>query len=320
MKSIYVADLTEGTDLFNEPFLLADVVRRETKDGRPYLLSTFRDRTGQMNGVFWDVPPHVEKEAMAGTVTLVTGRVNSYKNSLQITATDLNPIEAPSMSEFLPSSGRPVEQMIAELRLFIESLDSPWQEVVAAVLLEEQFLAQFANAPAARSMHHAYVGGLIEHTLSMARVARFLADHYPHVNKSLLLAGVLLHDLGKAMEYETTGSFDFTDDGRLVGHIMRAIILIESAADRLVASGELSLTADQRRQLVHLIASHHGTQEWGSPVVPKTLEAILLHQVDLLDSRVQGFFDHLNNDEGDNLWTVRQSYMFNTELRRPPDL
>jgi 3'-5' exoribonuclease len=191
---------------------------------------------------------------------------------------------------------------------------------VAAILLDEPFLNQFANAPAARSMHHAYVGGLIEHTLSMARVARFLADHYSHVNKSLLLAGVLLHDLGKAMEYETTGSFDFTDDGRLVGHIVRATILIERAADELAAQGQLSLSEDQRRQLVHLIASHHGTLEWGSPVVPKTLEAILLHQVDLLDSRVQGFFDHLSNDDGDDLWTVRPSYMFNTELRRPPDL
>ncbi|MGD2076842.1 MAG: HD domain-containing protein [Chloroflexota bacterium] len=319
MKSIYVADLEEGADLFNEPFLLADVVRRETKDGRPYLLSTFRDRTGQMNGVFWDVPPHVEKSARAGTVLLVTGRVRSYKNALQITATDLNPVETANMSDFLPSSKRPVEEMMAELRLFVDSLESPWQEVVTAVLLDEAFLAQFANAPAARSMHHAYVGGLIEHTLSMARVARFLGDHYPHVNKSLLLAGVLLHDLGKALEYESTGSFEFTDDGRLVGHIVRTTIMVEAGIDTLLATGQVVISESQRRQLVHLIASHHGTQEWGSPVVPKTLEAILLHQIDLLDSRVQGFFDHLENDDGEGKWTARQSYMFNTELRRPPN-
>ena len=320
VKSIFVADLIEGTDLFNEPFLLTDVVRRETKDGRPYLLSTFRDRSGQINGVFWDVPPDAEKAAKAGTVTLVTGRVRSYKNALQITATDLNQIQVSSMSEFLPSSGRAVDEMVAELQLFIESLDSPWQEWVGAVLLDEQYLTRFANAPAARIMHHAYVGGLIEHTLSMARIARYLADHYPHVNKSLLIAGVLLHDLGKALEYETTGSFDFTDDGRLVGHIVRATIMIERAADDLVANGRVAISEDERRQLVHLIASHHGTQEWGSPVVPKTLEAILLHQIDLLDSRVQGFFDHLQNDDGEDLWTLRPSYMFNTELRRPPGL
>jgi 3'-5' exoribonuclease len=320
VKSIFIADLIEGTDLFNEPFLLDDVIRRETKDGRPYLLSTFRDRTGKINGVFWDVPPDAEKSAKAGIVTLVTGRVRSYKNALQINATDLNPIQVSSMSDFLPASGRALDEMVAELRLFIESLDSPWKELVDAVLLDEQRLSLFANAPAARSMHHAYVGGLIEHTLSMARVARFLADHYPYVNKSLLLSGVLLHDVGKAMEYETGGSFDFTDDGRLVGHIVRSIIMIEHAADELVSSGSVRISEEQRRQLIHLIASHHGTQEWGSPVVPKTLEAILLHQIDLLDSRVQGFFDHLQNDDGGDLWTSRPSYMFNTELRRPPDL
>jgi 3'-5' exoribonuclease len=318
VKSIYVTDLAEGSDLFNEPFLLVDVVRRETKDGRPYLLSTFRDRTGQMNGVFWDVPPDIEQSAKAGTVTLVTGRVRSYKNTLQITATDLNSIDASGMSEFLPSSGRPVDEMIAELRLFIDELERPWRDLVTQILLEQEFLTVFANAPAARSMHHAYVGGLLEHTLSMARIGRFLVDHYPHVNRSLLLAGVLLHDLGKALEYETLTSFEFTDDGRLVGHIVRATIIIERTADELLAGGSVDISEDQRRQLVHLIASHHGTQEWGSPVVPKTLEAILLHQLDLLDSRVQGFFDHLRNDDGDGLWTARPSYMFNTELRRPP--
>jgi 3'-5' exoribonuclease len=96
--------------------------------------------------------------------------------------------------------------------------------------------------------------------------------------------------------------------------------MIEHAADELVSSGSVRISEEQRRQLIHLIASHHGTQEWGSPVVPKTLEAILLHQIDLLDSRVQGFFDHLQNDDGGDLWTSRPSYMFNTELRRPPDL
>jgi len=314
VKSIYVADLIDGTDLFNEPFLLADVVRRDTKDGRPYLLSSFRDRTGQINGVFWDVPPDVEQSARSGIVMLVTGRVRNYKSALQITATDLNPLKTPDMSEFLPSSNRSIEDMTEELRQVINQLDQPWQDLVEDILLDETFLPRFANAPAARLMHHAYVGGLLEHTLSMVNVARFLASHYPYVNSSLLQAGVLLHDLGKALEYDTAASFEFTDDGKLVGHIVRATIIVERASDRLAI-----LSDNERRQLVHLIASHHGTNEWGSPVVPKTLEAILLHQIDLLDSRVQGFFDHLRSDDSQESWTVRQSYMFNTELRRPPD-
>ena len=314
MKSIYIAELTDGDDLMNEPFLLQEVVRRETKDGRPYLLSTLRDNTGQINSVFWDVPPDIDGWIKAGVVILVTGRVNSYRNALQITVTDFNPVETADMTHYLPSSPRTSEDMVVELRQFVQDLNQPWCDLVSKILLDPPFLQEFANAPAARTMHHAYVGGLLEHTLSMASIAVFLAGHYPYVNKGLLLSGVLLHDLGKALEYDTGSSFEFTDDGRLVGHILRATIIVEKAAHEMDDFPE-----DDLRQLVHLVGSHHGTMEWGAPVVPKTLEAILLHQIDLLDSRVQGYFDHLRNDGGDGLWTSKPSYMFNTELRRPPD-
>ncbi|MCI0394106.1 MAG: 3'-5' exoribonuclease YhaM family protein [Chloroflexi bacterium] len=313
MKTVYTNDLADGDDLSNEPFLLQDVMQRETKDGRPYLLCTFRDRTGVINGIFWDVPDDVEGWVRPGVVTLVTGRVTNYRGALQINTTDLNPQMVSDMTQFLPASQRPREEMVAELRQVIAGLSEPWQRLAGRVLLERDFLNTFANAPAARVMHHAYVGGLLEHTLSMVSIAQFLARHYPYVNKDLLLAGVLLHDMGKALEYTTKESFDFTDDGRLVGHIIRGIAIVEKAAAELGNFPE-----EELRQLVHLIASHHGTLEWGSPVVPKTLEAVLLHQIDLLDSRIQGFFDHLRNDNSQERWSGRPSPMFNTELRRPP--
>ena len=145
----------------------------------------------------------------------------------------------------------------------------------------------------------------------MTVLAKQLSQHYPYVNQSLLVAGTLLHDMGKVEEYELSDSFRFSEDGRLVGHIVRAIVLIETAAS------QINFPEKELRQLVHLVASHHGKQEWGSPVVPKTLEAILLHQLDLLDSRVAGFFDHINNDNGDSDWTVKSSVMFGTELQKP---
>ncbi|HZD10591.1 MAG TPA: HD domain-containing protein [Candidatus Binatia bacterium] len=312
MKSRYISDLQTKDDLENEPFLLQDVVRRTTRDGRPYLLCTYGDKTGQASGVFWDVPEHIESWIRPGAAVLVTGKVTLYKNALQITTTDLNEWQKPDMAEFLSASKRPREEMIAELEERIDSLSPPWRELVERVLLAPDFFRRFVNAPAARNMHHAYISGLLEHTLSMASLALFLADHYPYVDRDLLLAGTLLHDAGKALEYEVGNGFDFSDDGRLVGHIVRAITLVEAAAAEL---GDVP--AEKLRHLVHLLASHHGTLEWGSPVVPKTLEAILLHQIDLLDSRVQGFFDHLNNDSGDERWSTRASFMFNTELRRP---
>jgi 3'-5' exoribonuclease len=146
----------------------------------------------------------------------------------------------------------------------------------------------------------------------MAGLAQFLAGYYPYVNKSLLISGALLHDLGKAMEYDTGAAFDFTDDGRLVGHIVRAVVIVEKAAADL---GDIS--ENDLRQLIHVIASHHGYLEWGSPVVPKTLEAILLHQIDMIDSRVQGYFDYLRNDSTAGMWTSKSSMMFETELRKP---
>jgi 3'-5' exoribonuclease len=313
VKSVYIEELGNGDDLLNEPFLVEDIVHRETRDGRPYLLGTFRDKSGQIGGVFWDVPDDVESWIRPGLVALVTGEVNNYKNALQINVTDLNPSSTMNMAEFLPASQRSADEMVNELRQIISDLGQPWQYLVRHILMDRAFLTAFANAPAARMMHHAYIGGLLEHTLSMAAIAKMLARHFPYVNKDLLLTGILLHDMGKVIEYNTEGTFSFSDDGRLVGHITRAVIMIELAAAEMA-----DFPQEDLRQLVHLVASHHGTQEWGSPVVPKTLEAILLHQIDLLDSRVQGFYDHLRNDGGQDNWSARPSFMFNTELRRPP--
>lgn len=311
MKSFFITNLQAGDELDNEPFLLQDVVRRKTRDGRPFLLCTLRDRTGQIGGVFWDVPDYVNNWAKQGVVVLLTGRASTYKDALQVTITDLNPSNEVDMSDFLASSSRPREEMVAELRQHIAGLGEPWQTLVSNLLLGEDFLPRFAAAPAARGMHHAYIGGLLEHSLSMATLAETLADHYPYVNKDLLVAGALVHDMGKTAEYTMEGEFGFSEDGRLVGHIVRATVMVETAA------AELDFPEDELRHLVHLITSHHGTLEWGSPVTPKTIEAILLHQIDLLDSRVQGFFDHLSNDSGDEEWTLKSSNMFGTELRRP---
>ncbi len=312
MKSIYVNEFNAGDELINEVFLLSDIVRRKTRDGRPFVLCTLRDRSGQVNGVYWDIPEYVDALLRPGIALLISGQVNNYKNALQVNISDANVANQVDVRILLPASQRPVDEMTAELREIINGLNEPWQTLVSALLLDEQFLARYAAAPAARIMHHAYIGGLLEHTLAMAKLANFLADTYPYVDRDLLLSGVLLHDMGKTEEYAFDEEFGFTEDGRLVGHIVRAIIAVEAAAK------QLDFPEDKLRHLIHLLASHHGTLEWGSPVKPKTIEAVLLHQVDLLDSRVQGFYDHLRNDNGEGEWTNKSSYMHGSELKRPP--
>ncbi|MCP4363192.1 MAG: HD domain-containing protein [Chloroflexi bacterium] len=313
MKSIFVSSLQSGNVIENESFMLHDVILRKTKDGRPFLLGSLRDKTGQVSFVFWDVPDYILSWAQAGKIVLVTGKINNYKDALQVNITDLNKSLQPDMAAFLPTSQRSRESMVAELRDIIGLLADPWQQLTSTLLLDdEHFLQTFANAPAARKMHHAYIGGLLEHSLSMANIADQMADHYPYVNRDLLVTGTLVHDMGKAIEYDLEGGFSFSDDGRLVGHIVRAVVMVEQAAQTLETISE-----DDLRELVHLITSHHGTHEWGSPTVPKTLEAILLHQIDLLDSRIQGYFDYLNDDASETNWTTKRSHMFNTELRYP---
>lgn len=314
MKSKFVADLKIGEELENVPFLLEDVARRSTKDGRSFLLFSVRDKTGQASGVFWDVPEHIANHVQSGLVMLITGRVHSFKDSLQVTATDLNLNPKPDWRDFLPSSTRPREELLAALKQEIGRLDEPWQTLVRTLLLDPAFLEAYTISPAARGMHHAYIGGLLEHSLSMTAVARFLAKHYPLVNENLLVAGTLLHDMGKTSEYSTEGGFTQTDDGRLVGHILRGLLQLQTVAH------QIHFPEADLQQLIHLIASHHGTLEWGSPVVPKTIEAVLLHQIDLLDSRMQGFIDHVRSDPTGDLWTSNQSRMFGTELRRPSGL
>jgi len=309
-----IIDLRPGAELLREPFLLHDVVRRQAKDGRPFLLATLRDRSGQIAGVYWDVPLAVDVWARPGLAVAVSGRVNLYKEALQVNISALERAGDIDMAAFLPASQRPLEDMRAELRATIAGLAEPWQALLARLLLEGEAAERFATAPAARGMHHAYIGGLLEHTLSMVAVARLLADHYPYVNLDLLLAGVLLHDVGKADAYALDEGFGHSDDGRLVGHIIRGALLIERAA------AELDFPAGMLQELHHLIAAHHGTHEWGSPVVPRTLEAVLLHQIDLLDSRVGGYLDHVRNDPGAGRWTNRRSEMFGTELQRPRGL
>ena len=160
-------------ELQAEPFLLHDVVRRQSKDGRPFLLATLRDRTGQIGGVFWDVPLTVDAGSNRGWRCCSSGRVSLYKDAIQVNINDLARAAGLDLAVFLPASRRPQAEMLAELRDDVTALAEPWQTLAGYLLLEGELAERFANAPAARSMHHAFVGGLLEHTLSMATVARF---------------------------------------------------------------------------------------------------------------------------------------------------
>ncbi len=310
MKTVFVNQLKADIELFDQPFLMQDVSQRKTRDGRPFILFTLSDKSGRVSGVYWNVPDEVVDNCKSGSVVLVTGSVRLYNKRLQVTTLDLQPFEPASMADFLSSTSRVQAEMVDELRQIIGELEEPFRQLLTDILLEPEFLHRFSEVPAALMMHHAYIGGLLEHTLSMVPFCRLAAERYPMVDLDLLISGALLHDLGKVLAYEPRAAFPLTDEERLVGHITRGVVMVEEAIARMAG-----FPADLRQQLIHLLVSHHGKTEWGSPVPPRTLEAVLLHQVDLLDSRVQGFIDHVSAEPGDVKWTST-SPMFGYELMR----
>lgn len=272
-------------------FLAADKSVRETRNGDPYLCITLQDRTGTIEGRGWDNALALDGRFDSDDFIAVRGRVSSYRGELQITVADVERVDDDSvdLGDYLPHSRWDADAMFAALRELVER-DVRSDEVrrfLFALFDDDEWRQGFVQAPAAVSNHHAYLAGLLEHSLSMARLAVHLGRHYNayypgFVDADLLVAGCIIHDMAKAEELQFRRSFDYTTEGRLVGHIARGAELVGQVAAGLDPPLDEHLTT----QLKHLVLSHHGKQEFGAPVTPKSPEAILLHQIDMIDSRM----------------------------------
>jgi 3'-5' exoribonuclease len=311
-KQVFLRDVAPGARLQGEPFLLSDLAVEIGRNGRPYLAFTVQDRTGRLAGRWTALDSDLVDDLDAGAGVRVTGVIVERQGTRTIEAEALAAHELADWNDYLPASPRPRAEMEAELRARIRALRTPLGELAAAVALEPEFLARFLRAPAARQLHHACIGGLAEHTLAVAALCEVYAARYPQADRDLLLAAALLHDAGKIYEYSAEPSFAHTLEGRLVGHIVLIAARVSAA---VAARGDVP--AALRVRLLHAIIAHHGRLEYGSPVMPATLEAILLHQADVVDSQARGFLDHVAREERrPGAWTD-YSRMFGTELLRP---
>lgn len=294
-------ELKEG-EVFTGFLLAQEAAFKISTRGSEYLELKLADASGDLKAFLWDVRAvEGDPEAIRADVFVkVKGRVEAYNGRAQMRVDKVRfaaDAEIGDFSRFFPTSARPVPEMLAELDGLIQAVADPWiRQLLAALFIEDaERRSAFAKAPAAKSLHHVYLGGLLEHTLSVAAMAKLACGHYRALNADLVLAGVLLHDLGKTAELSYQRSFGYTDIGNLVGHISMEADWIQRAADRIPGFPE-----ELRMQLLHIVLSHHGKLEFGSPVLPKTPEALLVHYLDDLDGKLEAMFKFIQDGSEGN--------------------
>jgi len=299
-KRSWVKDLRAGTEL-EESFAVRAVDVRQRRGGGPYLAATIGDRTGEVTALVWQNVDQLRGVLEPGKVVSVKGQVQRYNQQLQVVVRQAEVLPAESVEDalFVRSSAVDPDVLWKNLNVLIEEVsDSDVRQLLFRVFSDPEVEKLFRSAPAARSMHHAFRSGLLEHTVSVTTVARSLARHY-EINQDLVVAGCLLHDFGKIWELEIGASIEYTDDGRLIGHIPMEVLFV----DRKI--GELKkFPPEIRRQLLHILLAHHGEYEFGSPRRPKTPEALLVHMIDNLDSKMAGMLEAIAaQGSDDEAWT-----------------
>ncbi len=298
-KKMFVSELQEGRQV-RDLFLLARKNLAETKAGKPYLSLTLMDKSGEIEARVWENARTLDSAAEVGDVVWVLAMAKSYKNQVQLTVSSLQRAEKAqiSLADFMPASKRSTSEMRQELAALIASVSDKGLRCLLEQLFCGDLLEQFCLAPAAKKMHHAYIGGLLEHTLSVTGMAEKTTAHYPGLDRDLLVAGALVHDIAKTKEFSYNSlPFDYTDCGRLLGHLVLGVEMIREAARDI-----RELTSRRVDALAHLVLSHHGRHEFGAPVLPMTPEAILLHHLDDMDAKMN-YIDQLREKQEESGWT-----------------
>jgi len=312
-----IRNLKEGETF--QGFLLAqEAVYKVSTKGSEYLELKLSDASGDLKGFLWDLRAiEGDMEAIRADVFVrVKGAVTTYNGRLQLRLDKARfalDSEIADFSAFFPVSVRPVPEMLAELDGYIDSVKDPWIRRLLTDLFvgDGDLRAAFALAPAAKSMHHAYLGGLLEHTLSVMGMAERACGHYRSLNRDLVLAGVFLHDVGKTAELSYQRSFGYTDAGNLLGHIALEAEWIGRAVGKIPAFPE-----ELRLQILHIVLSHHGRLEFGSPVLPKTPEALLVHYLDDLDGKLEVMFRAAQDETSGGSWSAFSRALERTIYRR----
>jgi 3'-5' exoribonuclease len=300
-KTVYIENLKAGEKV-SSAFLVAEKNLAYSQKGAPYLNLRLKDKTGEIDGKIWDNAHEWDGQFKKGDIVQVYGRALSYKNSLQLSVLELKRLtdDQIDLADYFPAAKQAAEDMFTELMTYVEKIQTPClKDLLNAFFQDEKTKALFKKAPAAKGFHHIYLGGLLEHTLSVAKLLDMTIQHYQGVNHDLLLTGGLLHDIGKIYEFDYDRLVQYSDEGRLIGHIVMGVEMVNA---KMAAIEGFPKTLAM--ELRHLILSHHGVLEFGSPKRPKTLEALIVHYIDDLDAKVNAFQTFVDDaPEDDTRWT-----------------
>ncbi len=294
MGRMYLKDLRRGMSV-SDVFLVESANFKQARNGSHFVQMVLRDCTGSVRALRWESNPEEFRQLETNPFALTSGRVEEYQGNLQIVVDELSSLSAEDAkvnpADFLPRTRHSIDAMEAELRTIIGNMKSvPLRTLVERVLDRPGGGEGLRGAPAGKTMHHAYIGGLLEHMLSLSKLALGVIDHYPWLDYDMMVAGVVLHDLGKIGELDYRAGFSYTMEGQLVGHISMAAQWIDEEARNVDGLDNETLL-----ELKHIVLSHHGKMEYGSPKVPATAEALALHFLDNLDAKLAGYLDAYRN-------------------------
>jgi 3'-5' exoribonuclease len=310
----FVQAMADG-DAVEEVYLVVDKQLRANRNGNLYLQVELRDRTCAIGARQWNAGEHVFRSFEVGDFVMVKGKVQLFQGALQMILTHVERVDQNkvNLNDFLPQTEHDVSKLLERLRTILRKMNNPHlRALVECFFIDDDFMAGFCQAPAGVRNHHAYLGGLLEHVVTLLDAAERILPVYPNLDRDLLLAGIFLHDIGKVGELSYARTFAYTDEGQLVGHIVMGVEMLSQKVAKVPDLTGEPFPQELLLRLKHMIVSHHGTHEFGSPRLPMTPEAIALHYLDNFDAKVHAFTRDIREDPNQrSAWTP-----FNQSLQR----
>jgi 3'-5' exoribonuclease len=299
-KTLFIADLTENAS-FTSTFLVRTKERMLSRNGKPYLSLHLGDKTGTIDTRVWERADELFEGFNEGDVVAVAGKTHVFQNRLQLVVSHLAavPLSEVTLSDYLPSSNQDLDHLYSELLNVFANLTNPWiRDLALALLTDPEIAERYKICPAAKTVHHAFVGGLLVHSLQLIKLVEVVHPLYPVTDKERLIFGAAFHDFGKIYELSFQNGFGYTDEGRLVGHISIGATLLDRKIRELPGFPD-----NLAWELKHIILSHHGRLEYGSPKRPHTLEALLVHHLDDMDSKMNSIETFMREEKSTARWT-----------------